>query len=154
MFTWSYNLEGGDNPTPPDPSSGEAFSGVVVPELPYAELALDPETWDLALPPHILRGEDAVIQRIRVRFRFFRSEWFLDTRQGIPYREQILIKNPNPVVISFIFRRVLVSTPGVASVTSFTATIDNEARRLVATFDAKLVDGTVLRAVDEPFIVG
>lgn len=154
MFTWSYNLEGGDTPTPPAPSSGGAFSGVVVPALPYAELALDPDTWDLALPPRILRGEDAVIQRIRVRFKFFRSEWFLDTRQGIPYREQIFIKNPNPVVISFIFRRVLLSTPGVASVTSFTASLDSETRKLTATFEAKLVDGTVLRAVDEPFIVG
>lgn len=118
----------------------------------YAEIARDPLTDDVAIPIRILRGPDAVIQRIRQRFRMFRGEWFLDKRLGIPYYEEILVKNPDVGVVTTIFRQVLTDTPGVARVASMKARVDRGARELVTSFEAVLEDPTIIvRAVDAPF---
>jgi hypothetical protein len=117
------------------------------------ELALNPVTGDLAVPPRWIRGAEAVAQRIRVRFKWFLGEWFLDTRQGVPYYRDILIKNADPILITFIFRRVLLSTPGVKSVSSFHATLDKTSRVLTVTFEAVADDGSILTASAEPFII-
>jgi len=119
-----------------------------------AELALDPVSGDIAFPPYILTGPLCVIQRIRVRFRFFLGEWFLDQRLGIPYFQDILIKNPDPTLISAIFRQVLLTTPGVLRVDAFTATLDAPTRVLTVNFQATLTDGsTIITAQAEPFII-
>lgn len=123
-------------------------------DLPYAELALDPATWDVAYPVRVLTGGDAILQRIKVRFRFFLGEWFLDTRLGVPYFRDILIKSPDLILVSAIFRQVLLTTPGVKSVASFTSTPDWSARLLTADFEATLDDGTRIVAQAEPFIIG
>jgi hypothetical protein len=87
-----------------DPSADNAAIGLEI-----AELALNLTTGDLLIPPKIIRGAEAVAQRVRVRFRWFLGEWFLDERLGVPYYSDILVKNPDPILISFIFRRVLLS---------------------------------------------
>lgn len=123
-----------------------------IPLVGYAEIARDPLTDDVAIPIRIIRGPDAVIQRIRQRFRFFLGEWFLDKRLGVPYYDSILVKNPDVAVVTTIFRRVLVDTPGVARVISMTARVDKGARELVTSFEAALEDPTIIvRAVDAPF---
>lgn len=125
-----------------------------VPGLAYACFALDPLTGDLALPVRIIRGADAVIQRIRVRFRWFLGEWFLDTRQGVPYYRDVLVKSPDQILISSIFRAVLRSVPGVKAVRSFQASLEPATRTLTVDFEALLDDGSVVRADTEPFIIG
>jgi hypothetical protein len=117
------------------------------------ELALNPATGDVAIPPRLIYGVEAIAQRIRVRFEWFLGEWFLDTRQGVPYYRDILIKNPDPILITFIFRRVLLSTPGVKSVSSFRAVLDKVTRTLTVDFEATADDGNILTAVAEPFII-
>jgi hypothetical protein len=146
--SWTYNLTSGS-------SVGiGSLDTTDTQELQYAELALDPTTGDVLLPIQIIRGAEAVAQRIRVRFRFFLGEWFLDTRLGVPYYRDILIKNPDSILIGFIFRQVLLTTPGVKSVASFSASLERATRTLTVTFEAQLEDGTELRAVAEPFIIG
>lgn len=123
-------------------------------DLNYAELALDVATGDLAIPVKLLKGADAIAQRIRTRFRFVKGEWFLDKRLGVPYFDYILIKNPDPVLVSAIFRRVLMTTPGVKQVKRFTATLDKATRTLTVDFEALLNDDTTtLVANAEPFII-
>lgn len=153
MITWSNPLlsDSADSGSGGSADSG-SFSGIVTPQLAYATLALD-SLGDLPDQPYIAVGPDAVIQRVRCRFKFWLGEWFLDKRLGVPYREYILVKNPNTVLISFIFRRVLLGTPGVSSVSYFRATIDAPTRTLTADFEALLEDGTVIRATAEPFIL-
>ena len=121
--------------------------------LNIVEWALDPVTGDMALPVRMLRGIEAIAQRIRVRFRWFKGEWFLDQRQGVPYFEDILVKAPDPILINFIFRRVLLSIPGVKAVAKFSAVLDRATRILTVDFEAVLDDNTVLTATAEPFII-
>lgn len=133
----------------------ESFTLEEIPtkELPYKELYLDPATWDVAFPVRFVTGPDAVLQRIRVRFRFFLGEWFLDQRLGIPYYRDILIKNPDILLITTIFRRVLTSTPGVERVPKFKAQLLTAERKLLCDFVAILSNGSKIIVQAEPFIL-
>lgn len=125
---------------------------IASPLVGYAELERDPETNDLRVPIRIIRGPDACIQRLRQKFAMVRGEWFLDTRLGLPYREQILVGNPDRGLLVSLFRRVILSTPGFASVPTMTCSVDARTRTLRTTFEAILEDPNVIvRAVDAPF---
>lgn len=120
----------------------------------HATLALD-EDGDLAIPVRIIRGPEAIIQRINSRFGFFLGEWFLDRRLGVPYYRDVLVKNPSIPLVTSVFRRVLAGTPGVERVLSFKASLAPATRTLTASFEALLEDQTVkISAVDSTFILG
>jgi hypothetical protein len=150
MITWSYSLL-----AEPDPTTGsgtQTLTGNV--GTSYACLALDESTGDLARPVRILRGAPAIVQRIRVRFQWWLGEWFLDRREGVPYRRDILIKNPDPILVSGIFRKVLMQTPGVQRVESLDAILVPVTRTLSVDFRAILFDSSIVIADAEPFILG
>jgi hypothetical protein len=141
-------------------SSGAAadpidFSGNPNGGIQYVQLALNPATWDLEVPMRWLRGPDAVIQRLKIRCRFWRGEWFLDQRLGVPYRESVLIKNPDRVLVSAVFREVFETTPGVDRVPKLNAIIDRPTRHLlIDEAEIVLTDGALVVINREPFIVG
>lgn len=136
MITWSY--------------VGRPASSV--PLVGYTEVLRDVLTNDVALPIRLVRGPDAVIQRVRQRFMFHLGEWFLDQRLGVPYRDEIFVKNPDVGLVTSIFRRVLVATPGISRVVSMVASLDTATRLLSCSFQALLEDPSVIiRAVDAPF---
>ena len=101
----------------------------------------------------IVDGDDAIVQHLKIRLRFFLSEWFLDQRLGIPYLEQILVKNPNLVAVRNIFREAILETPGIATITRFDLQVDAAARKLTVEFTAEKEDGEVLDFTEE-FIIG
>lgn len=94
---------------------------------------------------------DAIDQQIQIRLRTFLNEWFLDTRVGIPYFRDILIKAPNLGVIENIYRDAILSTPGVVTVDYITAEINAAQRTLNLTFKATVDSGEELAY--EPFII-
>lgn len=119
----------------------------------FKDLALDLTTWDLELPPRLVEGDEMIAQRIAIRLKFWLGEWFLDTRQGVPYIERVLVAAPDLAVIRALFMRVIKSTPGVARVEDLTLRRDREARRLyVENFRAVLVSGSTMQ-LEAPFIV-
>lgn len=97
-------------------------------------------------------GDEAIAQQLRIRFRFALGEWFLDTRVGVPYFSEILIKNPNLSRVSGVFRQLILSTPGIESIEEFDLTLDNSVRKLVLQFSARKTDGELLEHLDE-FII-
>lgn len=122
--------------------------------LPFADLKLDPATWDMAFPPEIIRGAQAFAQRLRIRLMFFKGEWFLDQRQGMPYFEAILVKNPDITLVQSLFRRTILSTPGALSIAQFRTNFDRVRR--VFTLDpleVVITGGVIFRAQPEEFIV-
>lgn len=97
-------------------------------------------------------GDAALVQHLRIRFQFFLGEWFLDARIGVPYYQSILIKNPDiPFVVS-VFRRVVLTTPGIAALQRFDFDLDGTTRRFSISFIANKTDGTNL-TFDEEFIL-
>lgn len=85
----------------------------------YRARAIDPDTGDLVTPLAFVYDEEAVRQRVLIRFKFFRGTWFLDLREGIPYFEEVLKKRPDPFVVASLMKRTILSTPGIVSVDSF-----------------------------------
>jgi len=97
---------------------------------------------------------EEVAQLLFTRFRFFKGEWFLDRTAGIPYYQSILgIKAPLSIVTQ-IFRQVVTTCPGVASLVRFSVTRQPN-RGLLVSFAAKLADGAILTEADFiPFVLG
>lgn len=125
--------------------------GSAVPQ--YTELALDPSTWDMPDRFEFLTEADALVQRIKIRLRFFKGEWFLDQRLGVPYIEKILVKRPDRAIIDNLFVKLIATTPGIAKVTQFRSTLDAKTRTLSCDFVAVLKTGSTIIVQGEPFIL-
>jgi hypothetical protein len=101
-----------------------------------------------------ISGPAEIKQRLAARFKFFLGEWFLDTRQGVPYYRDVLVKNPNLTVIRQLFLRITTTTPGVQSVPKFELFYDALKRRLSFAFHAIVEGGTVtVTEKDRDFLV-
>lgn len=95
-----------------------------------------------------------VAQRLTVRLNFFKGEWFLDRRQGIPYYQELLIKEPESRVVRGVFSSVISGTPGIASLDSLTIGEPDADRLVDITFTATLTNGQRFRSsAYGPFVV-
>ena len=95
-----------------------------------------------------------VAQRLTVRLNFFKGEWWYDQNQGTPYYQQILVKDPDISVLRAVFSRIVLDTPGVATITRLDVAEPDANREVAVTFEARLTDGTRFRSQDfPPFIV-
>ena len=56
-------------------------------------------------------------QQVTLRIGFFKGEWFLDEERGVPWYEEIIVKNPNLIRIREIFRDAILSVTGIREVT-------------------------------------
>lgn len=121
------------------------------------DFKLDPLTWDLDMSTgevEAVSGGAAICQHVRIRYQFFLGEWFLDTRLGVPWFQEIFRKNASRARVDFLLRRVLTTTPGVASVISFSVGPLQADRTVSLTWSARLTSGAVLRSSDfGPFIL-
>ena len=75
-------------------------------------------------------------QQVMLRLGFFRGEWFLDEERGVPWYEEILIKNPNLIRIREIFRDAILSVSGIREVTYLDLRFSAYARTLAVNFRA------------------
>ena len=83
---------------------------------------------------------EAVGQSVLTRLRLWTGEWFLNTDEGTPYREQVLGAHRRQSAGPAIKLRVA-STEGVTSVNDFAADYDGEARALTVTAAVDTVYG-------------
>jgi hypothetical protein len=97
----------------------------------------------------VVSGRDAIAQRLRVRLRMFRGEWYLDERLGIDYFGQVLVKSPDLQVVASIIRRAILTTEGVIRLTSYAQSLDKGSRRLSVTFSAVTTTGEPLTITEE-----
>ena len=87
-------------------------------------------------------------------FRFFKGEWFLDQRVGIPYFQYVLVSSPNLPLIGNMFKRVCLDAPGVAAVTSLSLDYQPRTRNLTVNLALQTDEGAVLEGgVGLPFVV-
>lgn len=89
-------------------------------------------------------GDEYVRQKLSSRFKFFLGEWFLDRRLGIPYYQDVFVKNPDMLLVRSIFRQVVLGTPGIVSLPRFKALFDSATRKLSFDIGAQLELGQLL----------
>lgn len=115
------------------------------------DIALNQDTGDIVTPLRYVEGAECFAQRIRIRYKFFKGDWFLNPEEGIPYIEEILEKGIPQVRLDSIFRLVVESTPGCDSLLTFTTALDTANRIVNVSFTA-IFDGTVI-AMEEDFLI-
>lgn len=102
---------------------------------------------DLALSAagdlEVVSGLDAVVQRLRFALQHFKGEWILDEAFGVPWFQDVLKKNPNPVVVDAVLKSVILGTPGVLAIESLDLDWDRARRRLTVRFSALTTSGRV-----------
>ncbi len=76
---------------------------------------------------------DSIVQAVRIRLLWFFSEWRLGPGFGIPYFENILVKNPNEVKVRHLIREAVMSVEGVTNVQGVGLSIDKKTRRATIT---------------------
>ena len=111
-----------------------------------SSLTLDTTTGDLVISGNtfpIIDGADAVAQHLKCRFQLFLGEWFLDTRLGVPYFQEILVKGPSFAAVSEILKKVALETPGVTEVTIFEVDYDGVTRLFSLHISAMTTDGPI-----------
>ncbi len=93
-----------------------------------------------------------VAQRLRVRFNFWRTEWFLNLDAGTPYLEVIFEKGVSDNAIRSVFSQIILGTKGVAALDALDFTTEN--RQLSLTFVCRLVNSTTFRSTSYgPFVI-
>lgn len=139
---------GGGPPAPPAVATQLTAKGYA------ATVAFDPVTNDVHFSSlKIAKGDDAIAQKLRQRFRFWLGEWFLDTRLGSPYRMFLGMKNPSIPAIQGILTEIILSVPQITTVQSMSIDWDKTNRAASVDFVALLDDGRTITAAAEPFLV-
>lgn len=109
------------------------------------DIQLDTIAHDLVIGENgdlqLLDGARRVAQQIKVTLLAFLGEWFLDISFGVPYLEDVLVKNPRPAVINALLRAAILDVPNVTRVRSLRLDYNRQARALLVTFDAETTEG-------------
>jgi len=88
-------------------------------------------------------GSNPVLQNVIQRLSFFYQEWFLDNTQGIPYYQQIFVKNPDVAKIDAIFTNVILSTPGITTLLEYSSRLDSTNRAFFVKFRCQSTSGII-----------
>ena len=75
-------------------------------------------------------------QQVTLRLGFFKGEGFMNEDTGIPWYEEIIVKNPNLIRIREIFRDAILSVTGIREVTFMDLLFSTNARTLSVNFRA------------------
>jgi hypothetical protein len=86
-----------------------------------------------------------IAQQILITLRFWYGEWFLNTTEGTPYLEYILVKQPNMAHIRQILTEQIQSVEGVKAVTGMELTFDQRERSLLVEYTADTDYGLITR---------
>lgn len=110
------------------------------------DLAMDMSTGDLVLKDGdllLIDNAERVMQQVLISLREWLGEWFLNTRDGVPYLEYILVKNPNEAHIRQVLSDAILVVEGVESITSMDFTFNRVLRTLTVEYEAKTAYGFI-----------
>ena len=93
----------------------------------------------------IIDNTERVAQQVLITLRFWLGEWFLDTREGVPYLEYVLVKNPNMSHIRQILTEKIQSVEGVKRIISLDFDFRRVARELYVDFEVDTDYGLITK---------
>jgi hypothetical protein len=89
--------------------------------------------------------DEEILQRIKIRLRFFKDEWYLNSDHGLPYFEDILgTKNVDINGVESLFREQILDVEGVREITESAIDYDGTTRKLSYSFSAVSINNTVI----------
>lgn len=90
-----------------------------------------------------INGADKVAQQIKITLLAFFGEWFLDVTFGVPYLEEILVKNPRIATVETILRAHINAVPHVIRLETFILDWNRQTRTLSLNFVAQTDYGPI-----------
>lgn len=102
------------------------------------DLAMNVNTGDLVVKDGdlmIVSNAERVAQQVLITLREWLGEWFLNTSDGVPYLEYILVKNPNENHIRQILTEAIESVDGVTKVTELEFAFNRILRTLSVSYE-------------------
>ena len=94
---------------------------------------------------------DSVRQAIRIRLLWFFGEWRFAPQFGVPYWEEVLVKNPNISRIRRIIREQIMSVEQVRDVRNLRVDVSAQTRAALISFEAITNEETFRQEVDIPW---
>jgi len=92
--------------------------------------------------------------KLQDRFCLALGTWFLNTLEGVPWLQVVLVKNPDIPAIRQLFTTIILGCPGIASMQELVFNYNAQLRNLAYTFTALLTNGqTLTGGSNTPFIV-
>lgn len=91
------------------------------------------ENWDLDYRNgglFFVSGVERVAQQVKQALLILLGEYFLDTRIGMPYREVVWVKNPQPAILRTVFTQTILAVDGVKRVLDLRLTVGDASRHL------------------------
>ena len=120
--------------------------------------ALDPVYNDFVFTSgrmSLVTGAAELAQKLNARLEFVKGEWFLDTNQGTPWFQALLVKNPSIPALTQILRGIILSTPGAKAILSMPVAFDRANR--VVTWGPMVIQhdsgAQIVGGRGQPFIV-
>lgn len=114
------------------------------------DLAMDINEHDLIVRNGdlmLIDNAERVAQQIKITLCFWYGEWFLDTTDGTPYLEHILVKNPNISHVRQIIADRINSVEGVTALNSLDLQYNAIKRTLDVEYTATTNYGLLTRKV-------
>ena len=114
-----------------------------------SDLAMNLLTNDLLITNgdlSLVTGSDAIAQDLQQTLQVWLGEWFLDTTVGIPFKQNILVKNPNVDLVQASIVDAASNVPGVTEILSVNFTYSNSNRTFSITVVAKDSTGQTITA--------
>lgn len=93
-------------------------------------------------------GVTAAVQDLHTRLNFSRGEWFLDAREGFPWFEDVLRKNPNIPAIRALVRKAILQSPYIQDVEKLDLRYDRADRSLRIEFLAVSTSSAIIQSQD------
>ena len=93
----------------------------------------------------LIDNAERVAQQIKIQHLTWLGEWFLDITHGMPYLENILVKNPNLAIIRQIFINQTLQVPDVVKIEKLDLFMDKKNRALQISYTARTNYGLVER---------
>lgn len=86
---------------------------------------------------------DNVEQRLYIKLRTFKGEWYLNTNYGLPWLEEVLGVKVRKSTVDMIIQKAILEEAGVERITSFTSTMSPSVRTYSCSFSVKTDEGLI-----------
>lgn len=120
-----------------------------------SDIYLDPTTGDLSITEGKLRLTQTIPedtrQRLSIKLRTYRGEWFLDLDAGLPYLQEILVKG-NKTLADTLIKNKIRQDSGVAQLIDYVSSINNTTNTFIVSFRASTTDGTIIQVFDQVLV--
>lgn len=91
---------------------------------------------------------DSVKQAIEIRLKWFANEWKLGPDLGIPYYEEVFVKNPSEQLIEEKMRDAIMDVDEVEDIISFDMSLDRKLRKLTVAYVVSVGENSIEGSVN------